>query len=737
MQAMNSFSALEDQVRKQIDSGKIDGVARFAIRSVTGLLSESDFSAALEKLAGFASMIAATNADHIAIQNELIQIKLHSARIAYLFLHSPDEVISHWQEVGNFDHCRIEAYAHMIRLKGVSGAQRLFSEFDPVNEPNLADHRSSWNKLVEALILEENREYSNAQLKYDQVACEAAILEEPYLELFALNMSARRASVDGNFAMAQRHLDAAVNIAARTGLVGLYRRQLLDLIDFMLLDLRGVDALNRLDQELRRLGNPNGRSEQFLEMNAFLTRCLCDSGKVDEAAVLAKAITKSILQIAPENFTSETRITLCIVVDVLADADCLDELQHLKKIVEREAARESDQGIADELALASIIASLSLEPHSPLPAAAASHFVNEDVEPLVAARASRWIARAATRHGWTKEANSLVGMLLGKAHASDASKAHKLELAEARFLFGASQTEVINGSELQQISRRWHNAGRTCDEFKLLYACLHHADTRMNQADRTRCLTSLVKSAKNINMSWARDSALTFALQALDPKHAKLAQHRLVRTLDPTIKSRLLMSTKLHGVKASERISQHMSARHEIIFVMDGYVGEFDDNAEGETLQSLLGPGDVLLTSSTPAVSSNATKRTVALGNCIIAVLPGHLASEIIADHPEFALCIAEWEKQKICNDSELRASTKLEVSERVNELLRHLDLRFGSQSMGGGRVIRTPLNQQQLADLISVSRKSLTISLNTMRTNGSLDYKRGSINLHDTSLMA
>ena len=122
----------------------------------------------------------------------------------------------------------------------------------------------------------------------------------------------------------------------------------------------------------------------------------------------------------------------------------------------------------------------------------------------------------------------------------------------------------------------------------------------------------------------------------------------------------------------------------------------------------------------------------IAVSPCTVITIPVHEVRQLIADHPEVAMRLID-----LVGGRRRRSETRLKSvlfqnnRERLVHLLFELVDQFG-QRCGKGIRLRINLSHQELANMIGVTRESVTLLLGQLRNEGCVEYGRRRLVLTD-----
>jgi CRP-like cAMP-binding protein len=136
----------------------------------------------------------------------------------------------------------------------------------------------------------------------------------------------------------------------------------------------------------------------------------------------------------------------------------------------------------------------------------------------------------------------------------------------------------------------------------------------------------------------------------------------------------------------------------------------------------VMGPGSVFGSTLAAHISEHTA---TALGEIHVAKVTHEDLNSLVGESPEFVafLCgeLETWQKR---TERKLIAVLTKNVETRLVETLRELALVFGTPCPHG-YALEIPLTQQDIADLVFVSRPAVTKAMNALRRQGVLDYRR------------
>lgn len=164
-------------------------------------------------------------------------------------------------------------------------------------------------------------------------------------------------------------------------------------------------------------------------------------------------------------------------------------------------------------------------------------------------------------------------------------------------------------------------------------------------------------------------------------------------------------------------------------------IASYTENGE-ERVKAILGKGELfgemaLFGEERRRESATAVEKTEI---CPISVEQMH---DLMRDYKEFALSV-----RKLIGRKFQRIERRLEIllfkdaDKRLAEFIKDLARESGAEERGVV-VVRHIFTQQNIADLIGVSRPTLNILLNELRASGDLDFKRGELRIKNRAMLA
>mgnify|MGYP002783593686 FL=1 len=156
-----------------------------------------------------------------------------------------------------------------------------------------------------------------------------------------------------------------------------------------------------------------------------------------------------------------------------------------------------------------------------------------------------------------------------------------------------------------------------------------------------------------------------------------------------------------------------------------------------ERIKAILGKGELF---GEMVLFGDETRRecAVALENAtILCPMSAETLNVLMRDYKEFALGIRKligWKLHKIERRMEILLFKDAET--RLKEFIRDL-ARENGQVRAGRFVVRHIYTQQNIADLIGITRPTLNLLFNDFRSAGVLDFKRGEIIIKNRQMFA
>lgn len=136
----------------------------------------------------------------------------------------------------------------------------------------------------------------------------------------------------------------------------------------------------------------------------------------------------------------------------------------------------------------------------------------------------------------------------------------------------------------------------------------------------------------------------------------------------------------------------------------------------------VIGPGSVFGSTLAAHISEHTA---TALGEIHVAKVTHEDLNSLAGESPEFvAFLCAELETWQKRTERKLITVLTKKVETRLVETLRELAQVFGAPCPHG-YALEIPLTQQDIADLVFVSRPAVTKAMNALRRRGVLDYRR------------
>ena len=146
----------------------------------------------------------------------------------------------------------------------------------------------------------------------------------------------------------------------------------------------------------------------------------------------------------------------------------------------------------------------------------------------------------------------------------------------------------------------------------------------------------------------------------------------------------------------------------------------------------VMGPGGVFGSTLAAHISEHTA---TSLGEIHVAKVTHEDLNSLVGESSEFAafLCaeLEAWQKR---TERKLITVLTKKVETRLVETLRELALVFGTPCPHG-YALEIPLTQQDIADLVFISRPAATKAMNALRRQGVLDYRRKLICVNHTAL--
>jgi len=186
-------------------------------------------------------------------------------------------------------------------------------------------------------------------------------------------------------------------------------------------------------------------------------------------------------------------------------------------------------------------------------------------------------------------------------------------------------------------------------------------------------------------------------------------------------------------LEAGEILFQKGDESGQLYAIVSGRLKVFASSRDGRDVTfAFLGPGDLL--------GELGVADGVPRSASVMAQVPSEVAcleephlGRLLRDHPSLAAELTRVSTATVRRLSErAEDSVFLSLESRLAKTLADLAERLGEPYAGGTRLA---LRQQDLADLMSVSRESINKILSAWKTAGVLDLRRGSILIHQIPL--
>lgn len=194
--------------------------------------------------------------------------------------------------------------------------------------------------------------------------------------------------------------------------------------------------------------------------------------------------------------------------------------------------------------------------------------------------------------------------------------------------------------------------------------------------------------------------------------------------LDPEMFERVLRKRLAPG----QLLFHKGDASNQIFAVVGGRLKVFASNADGRDVTfAFLGPGELF---GELGIADDAPRSAsvMAVSEAELACIAQPHLGLLLRDHPEVAAELGRASTATVRRLSErAEDAVFLSLEERVSKILADLAERLGEPGPEG---VLLHLRQQDLADLLSVSRESINRILTAWKAAGVLDLRRGAIRL-------
>ena len=170
--------------------------------------------------------------------------------------------------------------------------------------------------------------------------------------------------------------------------------------------------------------------------------------------------------------------------------------------------------------------------------------------------------------------------------------------------------------------------------------------------------------------------------------------------------------------------------------VVSGRVRVTRDTVEGrEITLDIAAPGDTVGPLRTePAV---ATESAWAMETTCALFLPADSLTEVVGDHPEFALALMRMQQERLtqARDREIGHATR-SVEQRVGSALHYLDRKLGSTQRDGSSLLQVRLRRDDIAGLAGTTVESASRAMARMKKRGVIDSGREWVSVLDPAAL-
>jgi len=197
----------------------------------------------------------------------------------------------------------------------------------------------------------------------------------------------------------------------------------------------------------------------------------------------------------------------------------------------------------------------------------------------------------------------------------------------------------------------------------------------------------------------------------------------------------LLLHASRRKVKAGTLVVRRGAAADELYVVLTGKLKAGVTLATGrDATFDFLGPNEVF---GEIALFAGGTRTAdiAAVEDCELLVLHRPEVLQAIRQEPDIATTLLQVMAERIVNLSEaIEDASSLDAGARFARSLLKLAERFGVQPLPQNLQVQLKLSQQDLADLIGVSRVFANGRLKAWEREGILTHKSGRLTIHDIS---
>lgn len=196
----------------------------------------------------------------------------------------------------------------------------------------------------------------------------------------------------------------------------------------------------------------------------------------------------------------------------------------------------------------------------------------------------------------------------------------------------------------------------------------------------------------------------------------------------------LSQSARIHGYRRGAQLAAREDQRRDILLVVSGSIEVAAANAAGDKyIQSVLHPGQLtrlmqVLDDVQPRFTYHARESSE------IIHIPGEALNRILDARPELWKGVAQFVLRRFYLSVELLHNHALgSVRQRMATMLANLGNRYGEE-VPGSSMTELRVSQSDLADMLGVSRQTISKELARLRDEGILGFSAGyrRITLHD-----
>lgn len=291
---------------------------------------------------------------------------------------------------------------------------------------------------------------------------------------------------------------------------------------------------------------------------------------------------------------------------------------------------------------------------------------------------------------------------------------------------------------LLRSSRSWTRTGYRLDAARA-HACAALAATLCDTADQaSHRLASAISMLRECGADPDADALYAASRGRLGSLAlVDVDAHVLTVGVPPHIRFELEREARVRTFPAGSTIFDEDQPGDEVLLVMSGHAKLAVQTAEGRSLTiELRGNGDVIgehLLVADEAGCRAPWTTVIAHSEVTAAGIPAARFRSLLEHDSQLAyrmFSVVAADVRAMAHQTESIAFWSVE--QRVAHLLLSLDDRFGHPTLSGDRVINVRMTQTDVADMVGATRKSVTLLMSTLRSEGTIDTIKRRVHILD-----